>query len=240
VQRWFAVRIPLRWKGRQIGELVCDRDTDFTPDERALLASIAHHAAVALEHGRAVMRGVLAQEIHHRVKNNLQTVASLLRLQARAQDGVDPRKALDDSVNRILAIAAVHEVLTEQREEEVDLGELLDRLRAMLVQGIGAGKHVEAELEPVSMAGNRATALALVFSELFQNALEHGGNQVRIELASRNGSALLAITDDGGVDEDVRSGTGLSIVRALVRDELQGTFELRGDSGTRAEVRFPA
>jgi two-component sensor histidine kinase len=236
----FAVRIPLRWKGREIGELVCDRDTDFTPDERALLASIAHHAAVALEHGRAVMRGVLAQEIHHRVKNNLQTVASLLRLQARAEDGVDPRKALDDSVNRILAIAAVHEVLTEQREEEVDLGELLERLRAMLVQGLGAGKSVEAELEPVSLAGNRATALALVFSELFQNALEHGGERVRIELASRNGDAVLTISDDGGVDENPRSGTGLSIVRALVRDELQGTFELRNEAGTRAEVVFPA
>src|SRR5881275_2623924 len=102
-----AVRLPLRWKRRQICELVCDRDTPFTADEQALLEAIAHHAAVALEHGRAVMRGVLAQEIHHRVKNNLQTVASLLRLQARAEDDVDPRKALDDSVNRILAIAAV-------------------------------------------------------------------------------------------------------------------------------------
>src|SRR5919204_3916701 len=236
----YAIRVPLRWKGRKIGELVCDRDTPFGDDDRALLASIAHHAAVALEHGRAVMRGVLAQEIHHRVKNNLQTVASLLRLQARAGDGVDPRKALDDSVNRILAIAAVHEVLTEQREEEVDLGDLLERLRAMLVQGLGAGKHVEAELEPVSLAGNQATALALVFSELFQNALEHGGDQVRIELSSRNGDAMLAISDDGDVAGDVRSGTGLSIVRALVRDELHGTFELRNDRGTRAEVVFPA
>src|SRR5437667_1094682 len=135
-----AVRTPLRWKRRQIGELVADRDTPFTDEERQLLASIAHHAAVALEHGRAVMRGVLAQEIHHRVKNNLQTVASLLRLQARGADRIDPRRALDDSVNRILAIAAVHEVLTERRDDDVDLGELLDRLRAMLVQGLAAGK----------------------------------------------------------------------------------------------------
>jgi two-component sensor histidine kinase/putative methionine-R-sulfoxide reductase with GAF domain len=234
-----AVRLPLRWKRRQIGELVCDRDTPFTADERALLASIAHHAAVALEHGRAVMRGVLAQEIHHRVKNNLQTVASLLRLQAHSAD-IDPRKALEDSVNRILAIAAVHEVLTEQREEEVELRELLERLRAMLVQGLAVGKEVRAELEPVSLAGNRATALALVFSELLQNALEHGGEAVRIELARRDGEVVLSIADDGSGIEGEAAGTGLSIVRALVRDELQGRLELHNDSGTRAEVVFPA
>jgi two-component system, sensor histidine kinase PdtaS len=233
-----AVRLPLRWKRRQIGELVCDRDTPFTDEERALLASIAHHAAVALEHGRAVMRGVLAQEIHHRVKNNLQTVASLLRLQARSSQA-DPRKALEDSVNRILAIAAVHEVLTEQRDEEVELGELLDRLRAMIVQGVGAGKDVEATLEPMSLAGGRATALALVFSELLQNALEHGGEAVRIELARRDGDAVLAIADDGRGIEDTATGTGLSIVRALVRDELKGRLDLRNDGGTRAEVVFP-
>ena len=234
-----AVRLPLRWKRRQIGELVCDRDTPFTDDERALLTSIAHHAAVALEHGRAVMRGVLAQEIHHRVKNNLQTVASLLRLQARS-GASDPRKALEDSVNRILAIAAVHEVLTEQREEEVQLGALLDRLRAMLVQGLATDKSVHAELASVSLAGSRATALALVFSELLQNALEHGGDDVRIELAQRNGEVVLSIADDGRGIEDAASGTGLSIVQALVRDELQGRLDLRNDCGTRAEVVFPA
>jgi two-component sensor histidine kinase/putative methionine-R-sulfoxide reductase with GAF domain len=234
-----AIRLPLRWKRRAIGELVCDRDTPFTEQERALLGSIAHHAAVALEHGRAVMRGVLAQEIHHRVKNNLQTVASLLRLQARSEE-IDPRKALEDSVNRILAIAAVHEVLTQRRDEEVDLDELLDRLRAMLVQGLGAEKHVETALARVSLAGGRATALALVFSELLQNALEHGGDSVRVELAQRDGEVVLAIADDGTGIADDADGTGLSIVRALVRDELHGTLELNSNGGLRAEVVFPA
>ncbi len=231
-----AVRTQLRWKRREIGELVADKDVPFTDEERALLEAIAHHAAVALEHGRAVMRGVLAQEIHHRVKNNLQTVASLLRLQASAE-GVDPREALEHSVNRILAIAAVHEALTEQREEDVELAELIDRLRAMLVQGIGGGREVEASLEQVSLAGSRATALALVFSELLQNALEHGAGVVRIELAQRNGDVVLAIADEGAGTDGVPDGTGLSIVRALVADELQGSFAL---TGPRAEVVFPA
>jgi two-component sensor histidine kinase/putative methionine-R-sulfoxide reductase with GAF domain len=236
----YAVRLPLRWKRRQIGELVCDRDTPFSDEEKQLLASIAHHAAVALEHGRAVLRGVLAQEIHHRVKNNLQTVASLLRLQSRAES-VDPRKALEDSVNRVLAIAAVHEVLTEQREDDVDVGELLERLRGMLVQGLAPGKRVEASLEPVAVGGDRATALALVFTELFQNALEHGGQSVHVELAGRNGEVVLTVSDDGeGIDGNAGQGTGLSIVRALVRDELGGTLSLESAGGLRAEVAFPA
>jgi len=235
-----AVRYPLRWKGRQVGELVCDRDTPFTEEERRLLASIARQAAVALEHGRAVLRGVLAQEIHHRVKNNLQTVASLLRLQAASADTIDPQKALGDSVNRILAIAAVHEVLTERRDDDVDLGELVDRLRSMLVQGLGGGKRVSSHLEPISLHGERATALALVFCELLGNALEHGGDEVLVELGRSNGRVLLTVADNGSWSDDAREGTGLSIVRALVREELDGELLLRADHGLRAEVAFPA
>jgi two-component sensor histidine kinase len=236
-----AIRQPLRWRGRQIGELVADRESPFGDADRELLASIATHAAVALEHGRAVLRSVLAQEIHHRVKNNLQTVASLLRLQARTTDGVDPREALEHSVNRILAIAAVHELLTERREEDVDLADLVDRLRAMLVQGVGGGKEVTAKLEPVTVPGARATSLALIVSELLQNALEHGGERIRVELEERSGEVVLAIADDGaGVQSGGDVGTGLSIVQALVRDELRGTLTLTSDGGTRAEVVFPA
>src|SRR6188472_4342454 len=234
-----AVRLPLRWRGREIGELVVDRDTPFSDDDRQLLDAIANQAAVALEHGRMALRGVLAQEIHHRVKNYLQTVASLLRLQARA-DGVDPQKALGDSVNRILAIAAVHEELTEHREDVVDLAELLARLRAMLVQGLVVGKQVTAELEPVELAGQRATALAVVFSELLSNALEHGGDRVSIELARDDAGVLLVVADDGSGIGAGKDGTGMSIVRALVRDELRGSLELVDRGGLRAEVRFPA
>jgi two-component system, sensor histidine kinase PdtaS len=187
-----------------------------------------------------VLRGVLAQEIHHRVKNNLQTVASLLRLQARSAEQIDPREALEHSVNRILAIAAVHELLTEQREGDVDLADLIGRLRAMLVQGVGGSKDVVAALEPVSLSGARATALALVFAELLQNALEHGGQRVEVSLARRDDLIVLGIADDGaGMADDAPVGTGLSIVRALVRDELRGTLEVTSTDGTRVEVVFP-
>jgi two-component sensor histidine kinase len=135
----------------------------------------------------------------------------------------------------------VHEVLMERREEDVELADLLDRLRAMLVQGLGSGKRVIAALEPVQIGGNRATALALVFSELLQNALEHGGESVTVELARRDGDVVLAISDDGGgVAGEPSSGTGLSIVHALVRDELAGTLALESNGGLRAEVVFPA
>jgi two-component sensor histidine kinase len=133
----------------------------------------------------------------------------------------------------------VHEVLTEHREDDVDLGALVDRLRAMLVQGLGAEKSIETALESVSLDGDKATALALVFSELLQNALEHGGDRIRVELARRNEEVVLTIADDGGGIRGA-AGTGLSIVEALVRDELGGELSLVDDGGLRAEVAFSA
>jgi two-component sensor histidine kinase len=236
-----AVRLPLRSRGRAVGELVVDRDTPFSPDDRRLLEAVASQAAVALEQGRIALRGVLAQEIHHRVKNNLQTVASLLRLQAAADD-VAPRKALGDSVNRILAIAAVHEELTEHREDVVDLRELVERLRAMLVQGVGAadpGRRVTADLEEVALAGNRAPALALVPCELLGNAPEPGGGDDSMGLRRGDGEFVPAVADGGGGLAGADDGTGLSIVRALVRDELGGSLVFTEEDGLRAEVRFP-
>ena len=99
-------------------------------------------------------------------------------------------------------------MLTEQRDDDVDLGELVERLRATLVQGVGAGKHVESQLESVSLHGAQATALALVFSELLSNALEHGGDEVRVELGRENGAVRLAVSDDGEWSPEAEEGPG--------------------------------
>jgi len=92
-------------------------------------------------------------------------------------------------------------------------------------------------VEPILLHGSRATALALIFSELLQNALEHGGNEVRVELGRDNGQVCLTVADNGSWSQS-KDGTGLSIVRALVRDELKGTLSLTADGGLRAEVAF--
>ena len=160
----------------------------------------------------------------------------------RARPDVDPRRALEDSVNRILAIAAVHEVLTERREDDVDLGELIERLRRMIVQGLGAGKHVESRVEPVSLAGERATALALVFAELLQNALEHGGDQVVDRaLAAERRASLLAVADNGaGVGGAKHGHRALDRPGARSRRARGHARRSAATRGLRAEVAFPA
>ena len=234
-----AVRTPLRWKRREIGELVADRDTPFTDEERALLEAIAHHAAVALEHGRAVMRGVLAQEIHHRVKNNLQTVASLLRLQARAE-GVDPREALEHSVNRILAIAAVHESLTEQREEDVELARA-DRPAARDARAgdrrrprrRGAARAGLARRQPRDRARPRLLRAA---PERARARRRHGADRARAPQRRRRPRDRRR-----GLRRrrHARAAPGLSIVRALVADELHGSFAFAGARADARGVVFP-
>ena len=143
----------------------------------------------------------------------------------------------------------MHEVLTEHREDDVDLGELLDRLRAMLVQGLVAGKEVTADAGAGLARGRSGRRRSRSSSpSCFQNALEHGGAHVSIELAQRNGDVVLTIADDGTASRATREGTGLSIVRALVRDELRGSSSParrtrapgRSRRGAEARVFLPA
>ena len=98
---------------------------------------------------------------------------------------------------------------------------------------------MSTRLEHVSLPGSQATALALVFTELLQNAFEHGGDDVTIELSQNEGEVQLTVADDGpGMSGDGK-GIGLEIVRALVNDELHGKLEMRNENGLRAGISFP-
>ena len=235
-----ALRQPLRWRGRQIGELVADRATPFTEADGELLASIATHAAVALEHGRAVMRGVLAQEIHHRVKNNLQTVASLLRLQARSAETIDPREALEHSVNRILAIAAVHELLTERRGR----GRRAGRSDRPAARDAGAGRRRRQGGERDVAAG---VALGLARDGARARVRRAAAERARarrplvlVELPRRGPDVVLAIADDGeGIDADPSAGTGSRSCARSYGTSCGERSSCAPSSGTRAEVVFP-
>jgi two-component sensor histidine kinase len=237
-----AAAEPLSWKQGRIGSLVvsCDAPRTWAPEELSLLRTVAHQGAAAVESARSALRGLLAQEIHHRVKNNLQTVASLLRLQLRSAGDPAAEKALRESVNRICSIAEVHDLLTSSRVDGVDCAGLVGRLQAML--GTGAPERpVRARLEPVPLSGDRATALALVFCELHSNAVEHGAGAVGAELRREGEDVVLLVTDEGGGPAPgTGDGLGLTIARTLVRDQLAGSLELVADGGGKAVARFPA
>jgi two-component sensor histidine kinase/PAS domain-containing protein len=248
--------IPLRSGGEHVGALVLVRDvTDLRRRDREL-----------------VTKDATIREIHHRVKNNLQTVAALLRLQARRIGSDEARAALEEAVRRVGSIAIVHETLSQEVLDEVDFDEIADRLGAM-VTDVGAGPDgvdgvadrpvVRREGSFGLLPNETATALAMVLTELLQNAVEHAypdartidpasdsesGSVGTIRVTAERLAGRLRVTvDDDGVglpadfDPDVSVNLGLSIVRTLVESELDGLLELRAapQKGARAVVDVP-
>ncbi|MBW1603029.1 histidine kinase N-terminal domain-containing protein [Streptomyces sp. JJ66] len=234
--------IPLKPKGTRIGSLVLLRDvTEVRRRERELITKDA-----------------TIREIHHRVKNNLQTVAALLRLQARrigASGDNRAREALEEAVRRVGSIAIVHETLSQNLDERVDFDEIADRVLAMV-----------AEIAPGKVTGRRtgrfgilpaevATPLSMVLTEVLQNALEHGygpGEHGALEVGAVRGPdggeprLLVTVQDDGrglpeGFDVRTSGNLGLQIVRTLVEGELGGTFDMvpAGERGTRVLFDLP-
>ncbi|MBY8888216.1 PAS domain-containing sensor histidine kinase [Streptomyces sp. PTM05] len=227
--------IPLKPKGTRIGSLVLLRDvTELRRRERELITKDA-----------------TIREIHHRVKNNLQTVAALLRLQARRMDSDKARGALEEAVRRVGSIAIVHETLSQNLDERVQFDDIADRVIAMVAE-LSPGRVAAARRGRFGiLTAETATPLSMVLTELVQNALEHGfGPGQRGELAvtaERVGDRLLVtVEDDGrglpeGFDPQRAGNLGLQIVRTLVVGELGGTFDMRdGDeTGTRVLLDIP-
>ena len=198
-----------------------------------------------------VTKDATIREIHHRVKNNLQTVSALLRLQSRRIDDPSAAAALDEAVRRIASIALVHETLSNSDETTVVFDDVLNslvthslelspRMGQLIIERIGQLGSLESRL---------ATPLSLVVTELIHNALEHGlaesGTHLRIELQRYSNEGLVTISDDGvGLPEGFNLATsanlGLQIVLTLTENELNGELKLESsDKGTQAKLRFP-
>jgi two-component sensor histidine kinase len=201
------------------------------------------------------------REIHHRVKNNLQTISSLLRLQGRRLSSPEAKTGIDDSVRRIRAIATVHETLAHGVGDDVPFADVLAELVRMVTDGL-VDPERPVRVTTVGTAGVLpgpvATSMAVVLSELLQNVVEHGfgrgappgGGQVVVDLANDGERLRVRVSDDGvgvpeGFDIDATTSLGLSIVRTLVTSELHGAIHMAagdgppGRRGTDVEIDVP-
>jgi len=228
--------IPLTAPGHANGALVLLRDvTDVRGRERALMSADA-----------------TIREIHHRVKNNLQTVAALLRMQARRSQSDEARLALGEAELRVAAIAVVHETLSRQVDEMLEFDEVIDRIIA-LVRDLapalgGTGTQVIERLGSAGMlSAEIATPLAMCVSELLQNAVEHANaGTIGVDITRDDSSVMISVRDDGqGLAQEVREnpadsgGLGLQIVHSLVTGELQGTVTITVQDGTAVLITAP-
>ncbi|SOD73250.1 two-component sensor histidine kinase [Jatrophihabitans sp. GAS493] len=230
--------LPLRPAGEPLGALVLLQDN--TELRRRDLALLSKDATI--------------REIHHRVKNNLQTVAALLRLQARRVVAPEARLALQESMRRIASIALVHETLSVSLDESVPFDDIVDRLLVMLSDVTGAGERIRLSRDGSfgAIAAEIATSLVLVLTELIQNATEHAftdteSGAIVVQAARRGGMLVVMVIDDGvglpdGFTADGSDRLGLQIVQTLVSAELGGTFEIhpRSDGLRGTEVRVTA
>jgi two-component sensor histidine kinase len=247
--------IPLRTKGKTLGVLNCytGRPHHFTEEELNVLVALANQAAVAVEHAKLSLRSAILQEMHHRVKNNLQQIASLLRLQMHYAEGVSAKEVLHESLSRILAIATVHDLLSREDLDMVPIKRLAETILFHTQQGlIPPHKHIDTRVvgDDFLLPLQQATSFALILNELVQNAVEHGFRDldsgcITVTIREEPDRYCLTVVNDGtplpdSFDPHETMTLGLRIVDDLVRGGLSGTFDLfNGEEGICAQVIFP-
>jgi two-component sensor histidine kinase len=244
--------VPLTVRDHTVGVFSCYMATphEFTPKEVELFQTLANQTALGIENARLVINSAVVREMHHRVKNNLQTIAMLLRLQVSAAQGLRAEDVLLETINRILSIAAVHETLSEEGLRVVDVKNVLERVARSIEEMMstaGRGIAIAVKGDCLVLPSREATSLALATSELIQNAVKHafvGRERGRIHVQLQGGPEenVVTIEDDGiGRRKTSSKGLGLQIVETLVGDDLKGRFESTSSpAGTRAVIRFPS
>ena len=236
--------VPLSVRERVIGVLACYTAVAhaFTPEQETLLLTLANQTALAIENARLVTNTAVVREMHHRIKNNLQTVAMLMQLQLPDAERLNTRQVLQTNIHRIRSIASVHEVLSEKGFRLVDVKDVLQRIVGMTTVSIMPDTAVHIYGEPVLLPSREATSLTLVVNELVQNALEHArAQQVAVSFGHSAEEIIVLVKDDGvGLPPRFEQGLGLEIAETLVREDLNGRLKFnRLEKGTEVSVRIP-
>ncbi|MFA6665472.1 MAG: GAF domain-containing protein [Armatimonadota bacterium] len=248
------VCVPLRLRDKIVGVMNCytEKQHIFTTEEIGVLTAIGSHAAIALENAKLVVKSAIVQEMHHRVKNNLQTIASLLRLQMQYSKFKSVTTVLQESISRILSIAAVHEVLSHEEMDRVSIKKVAENILTATRQSlVPPGKRVEIALVGADflLPPAKATSVALILNELVQNAVEHGFRVVdegvlEVSLLEDEREITITVANNGeplpeGFDLHKNRNLGLQIVENLVRDDLHGSFSFSSRDRTTAICIFP-
>jgi two-component sensor histidine kinase len=251
---WIKKVIPLvTWEGRPANwqRFLSWPTRNSQPPYQVMLTIHDETEARYRERELEVMSAMI-QEVHHRVKNNLQTIAGLLRMSARRTSSEETRQALQEAINRIMSVAVIHEFLSHHESQVINIREVSHRIINQMQQGVlDPEKQIRLDLRGpnVYLPARRATACAMVINELLQNAVEHGyerkpGGTVSVQLVDEGDGVTITIQDDGvglpaGFDREQAESLGLQIVQTLVEHDLRGRFELKGGDGVRAVVSFP-
>ena len=195
-----------------------------------------------------VSKDATIKEIHHRVKNNLQTVSALLRLQSRRLEDPAAQAALDEAVRRVASIAIVHETLAISSVENVDFDQVFDRIIHNAIELSSKEIKYEKVGEFGQFDNQQATPLALIITELIHNALEHGlekkGDELIVDIKRDGEKTLVKVIDNGiglpeGFNIDESSNLGLQIVKTLTENELKGEIKIAPNQGkTEATLTF--
>ncbi len=257
--------MPLRARERAIGTicLYTRQSHHFDYEQVRMLSTFADEAAIAIENARLydeslralAVKSAMLQEMHHRVRNNLQTISALLAMQLRRVEADSSGgQALRESVARIQSIAAVHDLLC-RADVGVTTVEAVSRqvIESASIGLVSAERPVQFEImgDMVQVGSRDATVLALIINELINNALTHGmaveGGRVEVEATVHEDMVMIEVRDDGPRHTRTNapthsSGLGLQIIQTLVTDDLGGTFRLvreEGDEWMRAQIHFP-
>ncbi|GAB4468221.1 MAG: GAF domain-containing protein [Armatimonadaceae bacterium] len=247
--------VPLKVRQKTIGVLNCytERPHDFTEDEISVLSTLGNQVAVAIENANLMVKGALLQEMHHRVKNNLQTIASLLRLQAHYAGDQSPVEVLNESINRVLAVAAVHDLLSRENLDTISVRKIAESILTATQQSLTApNKRISMRVEgpDLHLSSHQANSVALVLNEMVQNAVEHGfkiadEGEILVRLIEQPEHWYLEVRNNGDAlkpdfDPQKDRDLGLQIIESLTRGDLHGDFSLRTEGEyTVASITFP-